>query len=238
VIFSSLVMIPQFLQTMLRYTAELAGLVLSLGAILVLIEMPIVGKLTSKVQARYLIAFGWFSMALAMMYSTSHFGLFLDFWTATRIRIVQVAGVGFLFVPITLVAFVGIPQAQSNMASGIINFMRNIGSSVGTSMVITIIARRSQYHQSVMIGNLTSGHATFLNGVNGLTDGLVRAGFSPDDAQMRAQAALYQAAQSQATTLAHIDTFWVLGVVAAIMFGLSFTLKNNEPGQGAVPAEV
>jgi hypothetical protein len=55
---------------------------------------------------------------------------------------------------------------------------------------------------------------------------------------MRAQAALYQAAQSQATTLAYIDTFWVLGVVAAIMFGLSFTLKNNEPGQGAVPAEV
>jgi DHA2 family multidrug resistance protein len=237
VIFSSLVMIPQFLQTLLSYTAELAGLVLSLGAILVLIEMPIVGKLTSKIQARYLIAFGWFSMALAMMYSTSHFGLFLDFWTATRIRIVQVVGIGFLFVPITLVAFVGIPQAQSNMASGIINFMRNIGSSVGTSMVITMIARRSQYHQSVMIGNLTSGHAAFLNGVNGLTDGLARAGFSPDDAQMRAHAALYQAAQQQATTLAYIDTFWTLGVAAAIMFAFSFTLRSNEPGRGEAHAE-
>jgi DHA2 family multidrug resistance protein len=105
-------------------------------------------------------------------------------------------------------------------------------------MVITMIARRSQYHQSVMIGNLTSGHAAFLNGVNGLTDGLVRAGFSPDDAKMRAHAALYHAAQQQATTLAYIDTFWVLGVAAAIMFGLSFTLKNNEPGQGAFHAEV
>jgi MFS transporter, DHA2 family, multidrug resistance protein len=238
VIFSSLVMIPQFLQTLLGYTAELAGLVLSLGAILLLIEMPVVGELTSKVQARYLIAFGWFCMALAMVYSTSHFGLFLDFWTATRIRIVQVIGIGFLFVPITLVAFVGVPQAQGNMASGIINFMRNIGSGVGTSMVTTMIARRAQYHQTVMIGNLTPGHAQFLNGVSGLTSGLVRAGFSPDDAQIRAQASLYQAAQHQAMTLAYIDTFWVLGVAAAIMFGLSFTLRKNEPGAGGARAEL
>src|SRR5262249_59234121 len=90
VIFSSLVMIPQFLQTLLGYTAELAGLVLSIGAFLLLVEMPIVGELTSKVQARYLIAFGWGSMALAMLYTARQFGLFLDFWTATYIRVAQV----------------------------------------------------------------------------------------------------------------------------------------------------
>src|SRR5262249_29780431 len=138
-IFSSLVMVPQFLQTLIGYTAELAGLVLSLGAILLLIEMPIVGVLTSKVQARYLIAFGWLAMAFALLCSTTRFGLFLDFSTASRIRVAQVVGIGFLFVPITLASYVGIPQQQSNMVSGIINFMRNIGSSVGTSMVTTMI---------------------------------------------------------------------------------------------------
>jgi len=238
VIFSSLVMVPQFLQTLLGYTAELAGLVLSLGAILLLIEMPIVGELTSRVQARNLIALGWFSMALAMLYSTTHFGLFLDFWTATRVRVAQVVGIGFLFVPITLVAFVGIPQAQSNMVSGIINFMRNIGSSVGTSMVTTMIARRSQYHQSILISSVTPGNPTFLNGVNGLTSELMRAGFSFDDAQARAHASLYRAAQQQAAALAYIDTFWLIGLAAAIMFALSFTLKNNAPGQGAAHAEL
>jgi DHA2 family multidrug resistance protein len=237
VFFSSLVMVPQFLQTVIGYTAQLAGLVLSLSAVLLLVEMPIVGYLTSRIQARYLIAFGWFCMALAMLYSTTRFGLFLDFWTATSVRTAQVVGLGFLFVPITLVAYVGIAQESSNMVSGLINFMRNIGSSVGTSMVTTIIARRAQYHQSVLVENITSGHSPFLNSVEGLTNRLVQAGFSTPDAQARAHATLYQVAQRQATTLAYIDTFWVLGVAAAIMFALSFTLNRNEPGQGAGPAE-
>jgi DHA2 family multidrug resistance protein len=237
VFFSSLVMMPQFLQTLIGYTSELAGLVLSISAVLLLVELPLVGELTSKVQARYLIAFGWLSMALAMLYTTTHFGLFLDFWTATRVRAAQVIGLGFLFVPITLVAYIGLPQEQSNMVSGIINFMRNIGSSVGTSMVTTLIARRSQYHQTVLIDNLTPGTSPFRNGVGGLTTGLTRAGFSFDDAQARAHAEVYRVAQQQAATLAYIDTFWILGIAAAIMFALSFTLKKNEPGQGAVPAE-
>ena len=181
-------MIPQFLQTVLGYTAELAGLVLSIGAIVLLIEMPIVGQLTSKVPARYLIAFGWLAVALSMVYTTTHFGLFLDFWTATRIRTAQVVGLGFLFVPITLVSYVGLPQEKSNMVSGLINFMRNIGSSVGTSMVTTLIARRAQYHQTVLIDNLTPGSPTFLNGVGGLTNSLTHGGFSLQDAQARAHA--------------------------------------------------
>jgi MFS transporter, DHA2 family, multidrug resistance protein len=237
VFFSSLVMVPQFLQTLLGYTAELAGLVLSLGAILLLIEMPIIGELTSRVQARHLIAFGWFAMALAMLYSTTKLGLFLDFWSATYVRIAQVIGLGFLFVPITLAAYVGIPQEKSNTVAGIVNFMRNIGSSVGTSVVTTMIARRSQYHQTVLIGNLTQGDSTFLNSVDGLTNQLIRAGFSFEDAQLRAQAGLYRSAQQQAAALAYIDTFWILGVAAAIMFALSFTLRKNQPGQGAVHAE-
>src|SRR5262249_16721458 len=113
VLFSSLVIMPQFLQTLLGYTAELAGLVLSLGAPLLLVEMPIVGQLTSRIQARYIIAFGWLCVALSMLYSTKQLGLFISFGTATRMRVGQVVGLGFLFVPITLVAYVGIPQEKS-----------------------------------------------------------------------------------------------------------------------------
>jgi DHA2 family multidrug resistance protein len=176
-------------------------------------------------------------MSLAMLYSSTHFGLFLDFWTATRVRIAQVVGLGFLFVPITLAAYIGIPQEQSNMVSGIINFMRNIGSSVGTSMVTTLIARRAQYHQTVLINNLSPGNSTFAGGVTGLTNAFTGAGYSFDDAQVRAQADLYRLAQQQAAALAYVDTFWILSLAAAIMFGLSFMLKKNEPGQGAAHAE-
>jgi DHA2 family multidrug resistance protein len=176
-------------------------------------------------------------MGLSMLITTRQFGQFLDFWTATRIRTGQVVGLGFLFVPITLAAYVGLPQEQSNMVSGIINFMRNIGSSVGTSMVTTLIARRAQYHQTVLIDNLTSGHSPFFNSVIGLTNGLTRAGFSVDDAQARAHSVLYRVAQEQSVTLAYIDTFWVLGVAALVMFALSFTLKKNEPGRAAAHAD-
>jgi DHA2 family multidrug resistance protein len=112
-----------------------------------------------------------------------------------------------------------------------------MGSSVGTSMVTTMVARRAQYHQARLIENLASGSSTFLNQVTDLTNGLSGAGFSVEDAQRRAQAGFYRLAQQHAVTLAYIDTFWVLGLIAAIMFGLSFTLKKNEPGQGAVRAE-
>jgi DHA2 family multidrug resistance protein len=236
VLFSSLVIMPQFLQILLGYTAELAGFVLSLGAILLLFEMPVVGQLTSRIQARYIIAFGWLCVALSMLYSTRQLGLFISFGAATRIRVAQVVGLGFLFVPITLAAYVGVPQEKGNAVSGMVNFMRNMGSSVGTSMVTTVIARRSQYHQSVLIGHITSQNPAFLNTVNSLTNRLTHAGSSFTEAQMQAHARLYQAAQRQAATLAYIDVFWILFVAAAIMVGLSFVLKKNVPGAGAEAA--
>ena len=175
-------------------------------------------------------------LGLGLFYSTKEFGLFIDFWTATRVRTAQVAGLGFLFVPITLASYVGIPQEKSNMVAGMINFMRNIGSGVGTSMVTTMIARRSQYHQTILVGSVTPDNPTFLNTVNDLTSKLTQSGSSLDQAQMQAHARLYQSAQSQAAALAYIDTFWFLGVAAMIMFVLSFVLKKNEPGKGEAAA--
>src|SRR5271169_4693223 len=150
-LFSSLVLMPQFLQTLLGYTAELAGLVLSGGAFVLLIALPIVGQLTTRVQGRHIIAFGWLCLAIAMYYSTKLIDLLISFSSATWLRVAQVTGLGFLFVPITLVAYIGIPPEKSNSVAGMINFMRNMGSSVGTSMVTTLIARREQFHQARLV---------------------------------------------------------------------------------------
>jgi MFS transporter, DHA2 family, multidrug resistance protein len=115
--------------------------------------------------------------------------------------------------------------------------MRNMGSSVGTSMVTTLIARRSQYHQSILVGNINDGNPTVLAAVNGLTQQLTASGLSPDQATMQTHARLYLSAQSQAATLAYIDTFWFLGILAAIMFVLSFMLEKNEVGTPSLGAE-
>src|ERR1700729_2194578 len=154
VLFSSLVLMPQFLQSLLGYTSQLAGLALSAGGLVLLMEMPIMGQLTTKIQARRLIAFGWLSLSIAMFYSTQRIDLLISFSAATWLRIAQVIGLGFLFVPITLVAYIGIAPEKNNAVAGIVNFMRNMGSSVGTSMVTTLIARRSQFHQARLVQNV------------------------------------------------------------------------------------
>jgi len=231
-LFSSLVLMPQYLQTLLGYTAELAGLVLSGGAFVLLLALPIVGQLTTRFQARHIAAFGWLCLTAAMFYSTKRIDQSISFSAATWLRAAQVVGLGFLFVPITLVAYVGVPAEKSNTVAGMINFMRNMGSSVGTSFVTTMIARRSQFHQTMLVENASPGNPAFQNALEGLTSQLIASGVSPADARAHAYPALYRALQAQATTLAYIDVYWILGIGALIMFGMSFLLARNDPRAG------
>ena len=231
-LFSSLVLMPQFLQTLVGYTSELAGLALSAGGVVLLIEMPIMGQLTTKIQARYLIAFGWLALAIAMFYSTKRIDLQISFSAAVWLRVIQVIGLGFLFVPITLAAYVGISPEKNNAVAGIINFMRNMGSSVGTSLVTTLIARRAQFHQEVLIDHTRADNPNFQNAVNGLSQRFAHSGLATQGAHMQAYARLYQGTQAQAASMAYIDTFMVLAVGAAIMFFLALILEKNNPGGG------
>ena len=231
-LFSSLVMMPQFLQTLVGYTAESAGLVLSGGGAILLFLMPIAGTLASKVQARYIIAFGWLTLCLAMYYSTQHLDLGISFGEASWMRVLQVFGLGFLFVPINLASFIGMPAEKSGSVSGLINFMRNIGSSIGTSMVTTLIARRAQVHQVYLVAHATPGQAPYTQAVQSLAVRLSVLGLAAARATSQAYDRLYNSLINQATTLAYIDTFWVLCIGAGIMFLLSFVLKRNKPGAG------
>jgi MFS transporter, DHA2 family, multidrug resistance protein len=235
-LFSSLVMMPQFLQTLVGYTAESAGLVLSGGGLLLLFLMPIAGTLASKIQARYIIAFGWITMSLAMYYSTQHLDLDISFGEASWMRVLQVFGLGFLFVPINLVSYVGMPLEKSGSIAGLINFMRNIGSSIGTSMVTTLIARRAQFHQVYLVQHTTPAQAPFTQTAQSLAVRLSVLGLDVSRATSQAFARLYDAVIAQATTLAYIDTFWVLCIGAGIMFVLAFALKGNKPGEGGAAA--
>jgi MFS transporter, DHA2 family, multidrug resistance protein len=231
-LFSALVLMPQFLQTLVGYTSELAGFALSAGGLILLIEMPIMGQLTTKIQARYLIAFGWLALSIAMFYSTKRIDLQISFSAATWLRITQVIGLGFLFVPITLVAYIGIAPEKNNAVAGIVNFMRNMGSSVGTSLVTTLIARRSQFHQARLVEHVRVDNPNFVNAANGLAQHFAAAGVGKHEAPMVAYARIYQSLQAQAASLAYIDTFKVLSVGAGIMFFLAFVLKKNDPGGG------
>jgi MFS transporter, DHA2 family, multidrug resistance protein len=234
--FSSLVMMPQFLQTLVGYTATNAGLVLSASGVILLFEMPVVGQLTSKFPAKYILAFGWFMLALGMYYSTTHVDLLISFRFAAWLRIVQGFGLGFLFVPITLAGYVGVPAEKSNSVAGMINFMRNIGSSVGTSMVTTLLARREQLHQSRLAYHTSAADPALQNQVAGLTRQLVHSGIGAADAPAHAYGLIYQNMQAQSQTLAYLDTYMVLAVGAALMFLFAFVVRRNDPAGGGEAA--
>jgi DHA2 family multidrug resistance protein len=229
-LFSSTVLMPQLLQTLMGYSAQKAGMVLSAGALVVLVVLPLVGKLTTRFQARYLIAFGWITLAISMYASSKQIDLLMSFRSATLLRIWQYIPVAFLFVPLTLAGYVGLSAEKTNAAAGLMNFMRNIGQSVGTSAVTTLIARRSQYHQSVSAEYTGSGR--FRNALAALSMGLTRVGLSAHTAQQQALGRLYALLQSQAAVLSYVDAYWLLSMCSALMFVSSFLLKKNEPGKG------
>ena len=156
----------------------------------------------------------------------------ISFSAATWLRITQVIGLGFLFVPITLAAYIGIAPEKNNAVAGIINFMRNMGSSVGTSLVTTLIARRSQFHQARLVEHARVDNPNFVNTANSMAQHFATAGVGKHEALSVAYARIYQSLQAQAASLAYIDTFMVLCVGAAIMFFLSFLLKKNDPRAG------
>ncbi|HUJ31010.1 MAG TPA: DHA2 family efflux MFS transporter permease subunit [Candidatus Acidoferrum sp.] len=236
-LFSSLVMMPLFLQSLMGYTAESAGLVLSGGGLLLLFLMPAVGILSSRIQSRYLVAFGWLTLSIGMYISSRELDLQISFASASVLRLVQVFGLGFLFVPINLVAYIGMPLEKSGSVAGLINFMRNIGSSVGTSMVTTLIARRAQFHQVYLTAHVTRGEPAVGSAAAALAAQLVASGVQAERAVKEAYALLYQTLVGQATTLAYVDTFLVLASASAIMFVVSFALKKNEPSGGRVVME-
>jgi DHA2 family multidrug resistance protein len=230
VIFASTVVMPQMLQTLMGYTAQTAGMVLSGGSAFLLLALPFVGRLTGKYPAKYLIAFGWLTLSIGMFISAYQTDLLMSFGAFSRLRIYQSIPIAFLFVPITLVAYFGLPKEKSNAAAGIVNFMRNVGGSVGTSTVSTMLARRSQFHQAVLAEHTRS--LRFSAATNALARRLNNAGIGKVDAHANAVARFSHLIQAQAAVLSYIDIYWIIALGTALMFFLSFFLKRNTPGAG------
>jgi DHA2 family multidrug resistance protein len=232
--FSTTVLMPQFLQTLMGYTAQNAGMVLSVAGFMLLLGLPVVGRLTTRVQARYLMGAGWLMLTVAMYVSTKRLDLEISFGSAVWLRVVQYVPFGLLFIPANTVAYNGIPAEKSNSVAALMNFVRNVGSSVGTSIVTTVIARRAQFHQAMLVNSAVPGDPRFQGAVTSLADRLHRAGAT--NALPQAQELIYRQVGAQASTLAYIDSYWILAVASAAMFLLCFVLEPNDPRRGTAVA--
>ena len=232
VLYGSTVLIPQFVQTLLGYSAERAGMVLSPGGFTTMLMMPLVGFLVSRVQAKYLITAGFAGLSLALWHMAS-INLGIDPPTATMYRVFQAASLAFLFVPINTVAYIGVPREQNNQVSGLMNLARNIGGSVGISFFVTTLARRSQVYQNQLVDRLTTSNPLLQDRLDFLERLFAPAG--PGDALRRAYGTIYLTVQQQAAVLAYVRIIEVLAVISAIFVPLILIfLRKNQPG--AAPA--
>ena len=236
VLLASTQLIPEFVQTSLGYTATDAGLVLSPGGLALVFFMPVMGKLASKVDSRWLIMFGLALSGSALLYMT-HFDLQVDYTTIALARLVQALGLAFLFIPINVAAYVGIPREKTNMATALVNLSRNLGGSVGISLVQTVFARRIQYHQSILTESITVTSTKAQSLLDNLTAYFQGLPGHAADAAREAQAALYSIVEQQALMLSFIDTFKFMALVfLAVIPVVLLMSRRAEPQAGAPPA--
>lgn len=237
-LYSSTVLIPQFVQSLLGYTAELAGLVLSPGGVTIMLMMPVVGVLISRVDPRWMITFG-FGMLAFSLYRLHTLNLQSSFQDVMWLRVQQSVSLAFLFIPINTISYNGVPQAQNNDVSGLSNLARNIGGSVGTSLVATLLARRSQVHQVNVVRNLTPNDSFFQDRVNAIGTYLSGRGGpgsgSHGDAVAAANTRIYNQLHDQVQTLAYLDIISVLMVFCLAMVPLVWILRKPA-SSGEVPA--
>jgi MFS transporter, DHA2 family, multidrug resistance protein len=234
VLYASTVLIPQFLQQLLGYTAQLAGMALSPGGAVIMCMMPVVGVLVSKVDTRILITFGCLISSIALFHMAG-WDLGLDYGHAVRARMLQSFGLAFLFIPINVAAFAYVPREKTNMGTGIINLARNIGASVGIATVTTMLQRRSQAHQSRLMEHVNSFSSAYHNMISGTEARLVSAGSGLSQAADQAHGMLLNTVQRQSAMLAFVDNFKMLGVVFLAVIPILLLLKKPKSGGGNVP---
>jgi len=235
VLYGTTVLLPVLLQTLLGYTAQLSGLVLSPGAIVTLITLPLVGWLLARYQARWLVIFGLLCLSLGM-FRLVRLNLTTGFWTFVFVWTISRGALAFLFVPINVTAFSFVPKERMSSATGLINLARNIGGSVGISLVTALEARLAQRHQTNLVGHLSPLNPRYLDALHGITGTLRAHGASAATAAHQAQALLYDELLRQSAMLAFIDVFWILGVLCLVMVPLMLFIKSaprsHEPVSG------
>src|SRR3954467_535378 len=193
VLFGSTVLIPQFLQTSLGYTAERAGMALSPGGLALMVMMPVAGILTSKakVDPRLLVSLGFLGMATTLhMMTIIYPGV--SFETMVILRVIQVLPMPFIFIPISTLNYIGVPREKNNQVSGLSNFARNLGGSIGTSLLSTFVSRQNQTHQSTMAAHTSHGSVNFEQMIAGFKALFLSQGFDAVTSSNKALMLAYQ----------------------------------------------
>jgi MFS transporter, DHA2 family, multidrug resistance protein len=233
-LFGSIVLLPIYLQTLMGYTATLAGLVLGPGGFASIIALALAGRLVTIVNPKWLLAFGLTATALST-YMMSLFNLSADFSTVMWPRIILGLGMGFIFIPLTNVTLSIISREGMGNATALFNLIRNLGGSFGIAFVTTILARRAQFHQSNLVSHLTPFDMTYQIAVEKLKAFFHLLGLPESMSRLTADGAIYRDLIKQATMIAFNDTFWLMSMMLLATLPLILLFKRPRHGEHIGP---
>lgn len=231
VLFGSTVLIPEFLQSSLGYTAERAGMALSPAGFVLMFMMMVAGRLLStKIDPRLLICIGFLGTSFALRLMTNIY-LEIDFVTIVLLRCFQVIFMPLIFIPISTLNYVGVPREKNNQVSGISSFMRNIGGSIGTSGLTVFLARQNQTHLVSFASHTNMSNPAFTQFLNGLKALFLSKGYDAVTAAQKALAMAYGTMQAQAGALSFKNAFYVMSLIIVCLSPLPFIMRRPKPGE-------
>jgi DHA2 family multidrug resistance protein len=227
--FGAIVLLPLYLQNLMGYTAFLAGVVLGPGGLIMLVILPIVGKLTNKIDARFILFVGLLISAYSL-FNMAGFTLGIDLGTAITARNIQAVGIALFFVPLSYLTMAYIKKEAMNNASAIFNLLRNLGGSFGVAFVTTLLARRAQFHQARLIENLTPYDLTYQTVLERIKAYLAPKFLGLYDTAQVAGAALYKLMLQQANAMAFCDVFHAQAMLFLGLAVMMWIMKKPPTG--------
>jgi MFS transporter, DHA2 family, multidrug resistance protein len=242
VLFGSTVLIPQYLQVLLGYTAERAGMVLSPAGFMMMAMMFVAGRTVGKIDPRLMVCLAYIGTAIGV-YNLTQLDLTTSFAHVTLLRMTQVICLPFVFIPISTLNYVGVPATKSNQISSLSNFARNLGGSAGTALLTTYIARSAQVHQATLAANVVKGSARYNLFTDQMKSIFMNGGMPAAQAGQAAVAEAYQVMIRQATMLSYKNAFAILAAAVLCLSPLPFLMRlppkrparPGAPGAAAAP---
>lgn len=228
-LFASIVLLPIYLQTLMGYTATLAGWVLGPGGIATMVALIITGRLITRMNPKILLSAGIIVCAYAT-YLMSQFNLNADFYTVSWPRIVLGIGMGFFFVPLTTLTMSGIRKEDMGNATAVYNLLRNLGGSFGVAFVTTILSQRSQFHQFRLVEHLTPFERNYQVATNSISEIMYYKGFPESLSDHASLLAIYKELSRQASMMSFNDAFYLTSIIMVCILPIVLLMrKGNMP---------
>jgi DHA2 family multidrug resistance protein len=233
-LYSGAVLMPQFTQQVLGYTAMQAGLILSPGGFVIILLIPFVTRSLPYIPTRNLVGMGFFIMGLSLLFSAK-LEADLSFDRLVLMRGAQTIGLAFMFVPISTIAFSNVPREMNGDAASAYTMCRNVIGSVGISTATSLVTQRTQIREAHLSVWMTPLRQPFVALLQKTQATLLSQGHGLLGVRGVAEGVLYQNFLKQASVMAYSDVFRIFAVVAFCVAPLSFLFTRFRPVPGARP---